>query len=121
MRFYNDGRMLYAMNTIHPHDMARQLKSGQPDEKKIYLGTYTLTGRRLEVSVQLHYCVMFFSLSVQDADDGWIGKHNMLSLESHSCSAIQSDTPGSYDQRVMFNNNHEICNYLFWRQWYWNG
>lgn len=121
MRFYNDGHLLYAMNTVHPTDMARQLRPGVAEEKKIYVGTYTLTGRRLEVSVQLHYCTMFFTLSVQDADDGWVGKHNMLTLESHSCGGIQSDTPGAFDQRVMFHNNHEICNYLFWRQWYWHG
>ena len=121
MRFYNDGPVLYAMNTVHPKDMIKQLKSGLPEEKKRFRGSYTLTGRRLEVTVALHYCVMYFSLTIQDADDGWVGKHNMLTLESHSCSSLQSDTPGFIDQRILFNNNYDNSNFLFWRQWYWSG
>jgi hypothetical protein len=63
---------------------------------------------------------MFFSLTLTDADDGWVGKHNMLILNNHACGNLQSNTPGSSDQRVFFNNPADYQNtFLFWRQWYW--
>ena len=60
MRFFNNGTLLYALNTTHPKDMTRNLKLGLPEEKKIFLGYYDLVGRRLTVRVALHYCTMHF-------------------------------------------------------------
>jgi hypothetical protein len=51
MRFFNDGRVLYALSTTHPSQMALLLKNFSPQDKKVYDGFYTLTGRRLDVQV----------------------------------------------------------------------
>ena len=53
MRFFNNGQMLYALNTVDPHEMANQLRNGTPEENKIYLGYYKLVGRNLEVEVRV--------------------------------------------------------------------
>lgn len=123
MRFFNNGTVLYALNTTHPNDMSRNLKPGLPDDKKIYLGYYELTGRQLTVDVALHYCKMSFQLTIQDAQEdplnGWVGKNNVLTLDSHECTSLQSNTPGVEDQRVLFHNNDHCNNFVFWRQWYW--
>jgi hypothetical protein len=38
--------------------------------------------------VRLHYCVMHFELQILDADDGWVGKHNMLRILRHESSPL---------------------------------
>ena len=61
MRFFNDGRILYALNTVPPVDMARILQSGLPEDKKVHLGYYTLQGRKLEIEVTATpHCVNLF-------------------------------------------------------------
>ena len=122
MRFFNNGTVLYAVNTISPKDMTQNLKAGLPIEKKIFLGYYELVGRKLTVQVKLHYCTMHFELNIKDAQEdplnGWIGKYNILDLESHSCTSLQTNTPGMDEQRVLF-HNRDNNQFVFWRQWYW--
>jgi hypothetical protein len=84
MRFYNDGYMLYSMDTTDPWDMSKYLEAGVPVYRRIYEGHYSLAGNDLVVEVILHYCVMRFKMKVLDGDDGYIGKHNMLTIVEHS-------------------------------------
>jgi len=84
MRFFNDGLMLYSMDIADPYDMARVLETGVPIPKRVFVGNYCLSGRELAVTVQMHYATMYFKLLVLDGDDGYIGKHNMLTLVEHT-------------------------------------
>jgi hypothetical protein len=89
MRFFNDGRVLYALNTVHPEEMAKQLSHGLPEPKKLFEGRYVSTGSHVDVEVEMHYCRMYFTLEISDADDGYIGKHNVLHLTSHACTSLE--------------------------------
>ncbi len=52
LRFFNNGSLLYALNTVHPYDMEKQLKLGVPEDRKIFFGYYKLSGRKVEVEVK---------------------------------------------------------------------
>lgn len=51
MRFFDDGRMLYSLDTVEPEDMAKHLNLGVVVPKKIFEGTYTLVGKNVHVEV----------------------------------------------------------------------
>ena len=51
MRFFDDGRMLYSLDTVEPEDMAKHLNLGTVVPKKIFEGTYTLVGKNVHVEV----------------------------------------------------------------------
>ena len=40
------------------------------------------------VQIKLHYCLMYFEMRLMDADDGWVGKHNMLKILLHESSPL---------------------------------
>lgn len=64
LRFFNNGSVLYALSTVEPHVMTRQLLSGLPEEKRIFLGHYTLRGRNLEIEVTICYFLYFMFTSL---------------------------------------------------------
>lgn len=99
MRFFEDGRVLYSLDTLEPDDMAKILELGVSIPKRVYEGHYTLTRRDVVVEVPMHYCIMRFELLLHDADDGFVGKHNMLKLISHS--SIPSNSRWN-NERVYF-------------------
>ena len=84
LRFFNNGKVLYSLDVIEPNHIARLLESGETIAKRVFLGTYSLRRNEIRVEIKLHYCDMIFDLLLQDGDDGYIGKHNMLTLLSHS-------------------------------------
>jgi F-box only protein C-terminal region len=51
MRFFDDGRMLYSLDTVEPEDMAKNLVLGTVVPKKIFEGKYTLVGKNVHVEV----------------------------------------------------------------------
>jgi hypothetical protein len=51
MRFFDDGRMLYSLDTVEPDDMAKHLVLGSEVPKKIFEGKYTLIGKQVHVEV----------------------------------------------------------------------
>ena len=52
MRFFDDGRMLYSLDTVEPDDMAKHLTLGAVVPKKIFEGKYTLVGKTVHVEVR---------------------------------------------------------------------
>lgn len=95
--------MLYSMDIVDPWDMAKNLEPGLPSYRKIYEGKYSMIGNNVTVEVGysfftfsvclicmaflqvvLHYCVMRFKMLLLDGDDGYQGKHNMLTIIEHS-------------------------------------
>eukprot|EP01039_Chlorochromonas_danica_P001638 gene1637-1788_t len=83
-RFFDHGRVLYSLDLTEPHDMIRWLQSGQPIAKRVYEGRYTLQRNQVRIEVPVNYYVVVFDLLLLDGDDGYVGKHNMLTLVSHS-------------------------------------
>lgn len=51
MRFFDNGRMLYSLDTVEPDDMAKHLVLGSEVPKKIFEGKYTLIGKQVHVEV----------------------------------------------------------------------
>jgi hypothetical protein len=51
MRFFDNGRMLYSLDTIEPEDMAKHLAPATETPKKIFEGSYTLVGKNVHVEV----------------------------------------------------------------------
>ena len=51
MRFFDNGRMLYSLDTIEPEDMAKHLALATETPKKIFEGSYTLVGKKVHVEV----------------------------------------------------------------------
>jgi len=51
MRFFDDGRVLYSPNTIEPLEMSKLFESGLAIPKRIFEGTYSVTGRNVDVKV----------------------------------------------------------------------
>jgi hypothetical protein len=51
MRFFDDGRVLYSLDTVEPDDMIKHLKKGIPIDKRVYEGKYTVTRREVNVEV----------------------------------------------------------------------
>eukprot|EP01038_Epipyxis_sp_PR26KG_P008008 gene8008-10852_t len=98
-RFFDDGCVLYCQDIIDPYDMVKMLEHGKPINKRLFEGRYTFSRREIRIQVNLHYCRMFFVLSLLDGDDGYIGKHNMLKMLSHQSTSL-------------FNNNHMNQNIL---------
>ena len=54
MRFFDDGRMLYSLDTVEPDDMAKHLILGTVVPKKIFEGRYTLVGKTVHVEVSYY-------------------------------------------------------------------
>mmetsp|Transcript_10734 Transcript_10734/g.14795 ORF Transcript_10734/g.14795 Transcript_10734/m.14795 type:complete len:269 (-) Transcript_10734:48-854(-) len=105
MRFFDDGRVLYSPNTIEPFEMSKLFEPGLAIPKRIFEGTYSLTGgRNVDVKVKLHYCYIHFELQLLDADDGWIGKHNMLTIRRHESYPLVMNTnhARSTENRVVY-------------------
>lgn len=118
LRFFDYGRCLYSLDIAEPSDMMRLLESGNPVNKRVYTGTYTLSQlNHVRVEVKLHYCDMVFDMLLLDGDDGYQGKHNMLKLVNHS-----SIVEGSH--RLNHSINYPIpvfANFRFHRCWHFNG
>ena len=51
MRFFDNGRMLYSLDTVEPEDMAKHLALATETPKKIFEGSYTLVGKKVHVEV----------------------------------------------------------------------
>lgn len=51
MRFFDNGRMLYSLDTVEPEDMAKHLALAIETPKKIFEGSYTLIGKKVHVEV----------------------------------------------------------------------
>lgn len=88
-RFFNDGRLLYCLDVVDPQDLPRIFHKQVP--KKVFEGTYSLQGRRVQVEVPMHYCTMFFQLQLCDGNEGfdlgYVGKFNLLKIQEHSSLA----------------------------------
>ncbi|KAJ1419339.1 hypothetical protein B484DRAFT_453445 [Ochromonadaceae sp. CCMP2298] len=84
MRFLDNGKVLYSLDILEPWDMLKLLAPGEAVPKRIFEGRYTFRRRELTVDIPMHYCSMRFILELLDGDDGYVGKHNMLKLLSHS-------------------------------------
>jgi hypothetical protein len=110
-RFFDYGRVLYSLDIIEPRDMKRYLQSGQAVHRRIYEGSYTLSRNQVSIQVQLHYCQMLFELLLLDGDDGYAGKHNMLTLLSHS------SVPNTAPQLVVSYPIPVFANFRFYRVW----
>ena len=51
MRFLEDGRMLYSLETEEPEDMAKVLKKGTPVPKRVFEGSYSVCRNEVLVEV----------------------------------------------------------------------
>lgn len=112
-RFFDHGRVLYCLDITGPREMAAMMQSGQPIPKRLYEGTYRLQRNHLSVQVMLHYCQMMFDLIVVDGDDGYVGKHNMLTLLSHTSRTKEGLPLATYPIPT-------IANFRFHREWSYN-
>ena len=51
MRFLDDGRMLYSLETLEPEDMAKVLKKGISLSKRVFEGSYSICRNEVLVEV----------------------------------------------------------------------
>lgn len=52
MRFFEDGRVLYSLDTVDPWEIAKLLRPGKIVPKKVYEGRYFLVKNKLRVEVK---------------------------------------------------------------------
>lgn len=52
MRFFDNGRMLYSLDTVEPDEMEKHLLHGVEVPQRIFEGKYVLVGRDVFVEVQ---------------------------------------------------------------------
>jgi hypothetical protein len=52
MRFFDHGKVLYALDITEPEDMVRVFAAAAPVPKRVFVGTYTLVKNRLRVEVR---------------------------------------------------------------------
>ena len=73
MRFFDDGLVLYALNTVDPHTMEKSLKRGLPEHKKLFLGRFWISKRDVTVEVNTSStCYGLISLRNNEAlQPGW--------------------------------------------------
>ena len=65
MRFFDNGRMLYSLDTVEPEDMAKHLALAIETPKKIFEGSYTLVGKKVHVEVSDSNIYLTIQPSVQ--------------------------------------------------------
>ena len=78
MRFFDNGRMLYSLDTIEPEDMAKHLAPATETPKMIFEGSYTLVGKNVHVEVS---SLMFVLISQSFLSSFLCGHFTVLQLE----------------------------------------
>lgn len=51
MRFFDNGRVLYSLDTVEPDEMEKHLQHGVGVPQRIFEGKYTLVGKSVFVEV----------------------------------------------------------------------
>ena len=87
MRFFDNGRMLYSLDTVEPDDMAKHLVLGSEVPKKIFEGKYTLIGKQVHVEVIAeHFQGDVASLIAAHCTLSWL-QLSLIILVTQACTA----------------------------------
>lgn len=123
LRFINNNKVLYNQDIIDDIDIKAILV--KPVSKKVYIGDYTLVGRKLVVTIELHYCVMYYHFNILDGcdgyDEGYCGKFNLIRLIEHSALPhvySNNNTAGASTALIQF-PIPQNCDFRFSRVWEW--
>ena len=117
MRFYENGDVLYSLNTKDPWDFPFG-RNMQPTSKKIFAGKYKCKGKLVAVTVDTHYSTVSFELQVLDGCESYsnyAGNHSVLQIIKHSQVVGTGQAQSRWGMQLPVN-----CDMRYWRHWDFN-
>lgn len=113
IRFFAKNKVLYSLDNIEPRQAYTYLRTGIPIPKRVFEGTYSVSKDVVNVEVPTHYCILRFKMQIQDADDRYVGKFNVLRILEH-CNRGLDDPPGNNEVSFNLPSNTDMVFYRYW-------
>ncbi|RYH14846.1 hypothetical protein EON65_32840 [archaeon] len=96
-RFFLNNTVLYSLDITESREMIKHFDgTAYSNNKRVYKGVYRMQRNVIHVEVPLPYCMMMFELTIGDTkecDEGGSGRHNLLTLTSHSSRSLTQTHP----------------------------